>query len=198
MSAENLTTIPWACHSEPVGNAIKDHLFSLKDSRYDPLVGVALCALRNILSKNGKLSASTAVIALTDSGCRSHVKRVTDGIIESRPRQAFFARGGANMLASYASIALESHGPCFSMSGGADALRFALDVSLQMIRSNTCEQILLIAADYEQTDMHAIVLLLDGSNQEYLEKLRVQNDSGTANPSSILRNLMKFNIDTVK
>lgn len=177
--------------SLPTASAPADHQFKIKDNRYDPLVGIAMLALRLTLLKVERISDSLAIIALTDSGCSSHVKRVSDGIAEMRPRQAFFARGSANMLATYASLAMESHGPCFSLSGGVDSVRLALNMALQLQRSNKCEQAVLIAADYEGTSMHATVLVVDVDNQQQINAWSESHIVVEGNPSSVLRSLIE-------
>ncbi|KMY86381.1 hypothetical protein BUMB_04110c [Candidatus Paraburkholderia calva] len=122
--------------------------FELKDKRYDPLVGAALGALYRAQLRTGSFPELTAIIAVTDLGCRTHIARVAQALSEGgRPRQAIFARASATMLATYPALALSTHGPTFALSGGADALRWALAMAVSLIDRRQCEAAVLIAAD---------------------------------------------------
>ncbi|KMQ80214.1 hypothetical protein BPMI_03781 [Candidatus Burkholderia pumila] len=148
--------------------------FELKDKRYDPLVGAALGALYRAQSRTGSFPALTAIIAVTDLGCRTHIARVAQALSEGgRPRQAIFARASATMLATYPALALSTHGPTFALSGGADALRWALAMAVSLIDRRQCEAAVLIAAD-----------TLDDSPQYRASVLRVDPGHAATDASS--------------
>ncbi len=121
-----------------------DHGFALPDVRHDPLVGHMLARLWALMVRHALASArDCAVVALSRSGCHSHVAKVADGIAQDRARHAFFVRAGPQMMATYAAMALGAHGPTFTIlhAGDGAVVRTALQGFVQMLP--TAELVLL-------------------------------------------------------
>ncbi len=144
--------------SVPRVEPIPKSAFVLKDKRFDPLVGVTLHALETFAARVAPTTPRTAHIALTDRGCTAHLNRVFDSVRAQRPRQAFFARASNTMLASYPAMAVQSHGPCFALSGSTDALRLAFASATALTQTRNCDCIVLIAADDDNTTHRASVI----------------------------------------
>ncbi|MBR8343533.1 hypothetical protein [Burkholderia ambifaria] len=153
---------------------LHDGGFRIADNRYDPLVGMVLNALHRLTTQTGPFPASTAIIAVTEFGCSGHVARVVQALSDGlRPRQAIFARASATMLATYPALALSSHGPTFALSGGAATLRWALALSVSLMRLKKCEAAVLVAAD-----------TLDDPAQYQASVMRVGPNLDLVDPSS--------------
>lgn len=163
---------------------------NVRDNRYDPVVGVALQALSGALGEDRSVSPNAGIISLTDFGCQSHVRRVAESLVHMRPRQAFFARASAVMLSTYGSLALASHGPCFSLSGGATAVGLGLSVAKRLLSTAECEQIVLMAADQEHETIKGSAVIFLAAHLRKLDELvqasRAQ-DAMKMSPSALLR-----------
>lgn len=134
--------------SAPPGTLVKDSSYSHVDARHDPLVGAILEVVHRLQVDTGEFSGTIGVIAVTEAGCTSHVTRVVSSVADGlRPRQAFFARASATMLATYPALALSSHGPTFALSGRADAVRWGLALAGWLVRSKQCDEVILLAGD---------------------------------------------------
>ena len=148
-SSKSIAAPPWGVSGRAAQDVSPSDVgFDVTDKRYDPLVGATLCVLHRLWVYTEPFPARTAVIAVTDVGCRAHVDRVVQALSEGmRPRQAIFARASARMLATYPALALSTHGPTFALSGGAATLRWALALAVSLIGNQQCEAAVLIAAD---------------------------------------------------
>ncbi|WCM23156.1 hypothetical protein NDK50_34975 [Paraburkholderia bryophila] len=144
------------------GAAVQPHDFHLKDQRYDPLVGLALRAVSDVVKTcGGSMPESTGILTVTNSGCRSHIARVSEAMLDGKPRQAFFARGGPNMISTYISIALQTHGPALSFLGRADAVVWGMQSISDQIDSGTTQSWLLVGADYLEAELVAGCIYFD-------------------------------------
>lgn len=195
-SASAAVQLAAASCSYATGDAVAPHCFAIKDNRYDPLVGVGLLALQAALEGLPQVAPGTGIIALSDSGCMSHVARVAQGVAAMRPRQAFFARGGAGMIATYCSLALLTHGPCFSLAGGTPALQLALSMAHGLMLSEQCEQCIVLAVDYNNGCMNASALLLDWAALAQLPNWRARLEHQNGPPSEALRALLSIHETT--
>lgn len=134
--------------SAPLGTPVRNGSYSHIDARHDPLVGAILEAVHRLQLETGEFVGTIGVIAVTEAGCTSHVARVVSSVADGlRPRQAFFTRASATMLATYPALALASHGPTFALSGRADAVRWGLALAGWLVRSEQCEEVILLAGD---------------------------------------------------
>jgi hypothetical protein len=141
--------------------------FPITDLRHDALVGAVLTALHELQARCGPPPPSTAVIAVTATGCTSHIARVVEAAADGlKARQAFFARASATMLATYPALALSTHGPTFALTGGADTLRWALTIATALVRNGHCEAAILLGADAldEPARVHAAALWVDATS----------------------------------
>lgn len=134
--------------SAHTGTFVKNSRYSHVDARHDPLVSAILDVVHRLQLDTGEFSGTVGVIAVTQAGCTSHVARVVSSIADGlRPRQAFFARASATMLATYPALAISAHGPTFALSGRADAVRWGLTLAGWLVRSKQCDEMILLAGD---------------------------------------------------
>lgn len=178
-----------ACKT-PKDDKLPPHDYSLKDRRHDPLVGVALWTVRKFTNQVSPIGAETAIISLSDEGCLSHLKRVFDGVESDRPRQAFFTRASANMLSTYTSMALHNHGPCFSLSGGSEAVILAFKLAEQLIKSEMCSQAILLSADYTISEYWSSAVLVNRVVVEQYEYWDSTNNQIGHSPSQCLHEFL--------
>lgn len=150
-------------HRVRTGQPLDGHPFALRDNRQDRLVTVCLNALGALTrQRETPLPASTGVLSVSGGGCQQHIQRVVDGVAAGlRPRQAFFARAGMHMMSTYASLALQSHGPCFSISGDGYSLRWALQRAHALVQSGACGAMVVLVADYGPSEVVAHAVLLE-------------------------------------
>lgn len=158
--------------------ATPSHNLAPKDKRYDPVVGAGLAALARAIEMCALTDASnTAIIGVTDRGCSAHVAKVTAGIVEKKPRQAFFARAGAQTIATYAAMALDCHGPALTLSGSAAMALTAWKIALQFMSTGVAKEVILLGADRLGDRLVAAALLLSSTTKD------------AANPVFQLRNV---------
>lgn len=137
------------------------HDLAPKDKRYDPVVGAGLAALSRAVRTCALIEPRTAaIIGVTDRGCLAHVAKVTAGIAEQKPRQAFFARAGAQTIATYGAMALDCHGPALTLSGSAATVRTAWQVVSQFMATGVAREVVLLGADRVGDWLIAAALLL--------------------------------------
>ena len=137
-----------AIFSAPPGTLVKSSSHPKVDARHDPLVGAILEVVHRLQLESGRFSEAAGIVAVTEAGCTSHVTRVVSSVTDGlRPRQAFFARASATMLATYPALALSSHGPTFALSGRAGAVRWGLALAGWVVRSRQCDEAILLAGD---------------------------------------------------
>jgi hypothetical protein len=179
------------------GVAVPKHGFPLEDNRYDPLVGLALATLNLALRDRQEplRPKSPVIIALTDSGCASHVQRVVQGVADMRPRQAFFARGGLGMLATYVSLALQVHGPCFTLSGGVDSVRSGMMMASRLMKKATCDGVVFVAADYADGGMLATVVSAGTDSADELLAMAGKMTYDTGVPAELLRTMFAVSME---
>ncbi|MDH1270466.1 hypothetical protein N5C81_22895 [Rhizobium pusense] len=140
--------------------------FSLSDKRYDPIVEAVLFAVYDLKSQIGSVPTSTAIIAVTACGCEKHISHVAAALADNpRPRQAFFARASATMLAAYPALALATHGPTFTLMGNSATLHWAWSMANSLVQRSLCEGAIIIAADaaVDEAGYVAVATYVDGS-----------------------------------
>ena len=164
----------FGCFSWETGEAFTKSSFHTQDSRYDPLVNVVLLALERAFANRqcpSLQSSNTAVISITDTGCRAHIKRVTDALNKMSPRQAFFARSSAVMLSYYTSLAILSHGPCISLSGGKAAITLGIKFGKRLLRSGDCQRVIFVCADQEEYSLLSSVAAFHSEHLHVMDDL---------------------------
>lgn len=156
-----------------------EHPFQLEDRRYDPVVGAGLAALGRALRGHGiEAPDVTACIGITGRGCSTHVARVSAGIADRRPRQAFFARAGAQTIASYAAMALGCHGPTLTFSVSTDDAGHVWSVARLFAAPGWSKPLILIAADQVAGRSLAVALHVGANGSEPLPDLSLQRTAG--------------------
>lgn len=145
-----------------------------KDKRYDPVVAAGLAALE-LAIKNKKLNNrnNIAIIGLTDSGCTEHIERVKKGIDINRPRQAYFVRAGAQTIATYAAMALQSHGPTMTLSGLSSNIKYSLLISEQLILYGNVDKSIIIASDLVDDKLIAGTIIVSLKNNNYISPVDI-------------------------
>lgn len=139
------------------------HGFSLPDVRHDPLVGHMLARLWDLVNRHPLRDAhGCGIVALTRTGCAAHVERVSEGIAQDKARHAFFVRAGPQMMATYAAMALKSHGPAFTLMHAGHAAP-AHTIVQGLMRLALAPQLIVLGGDCVQGHAHTFACLLSKS-----------------------------------
>ena len=142
--------------------------FEVRDKRHDPVATAGLVALERALAGQMDLvTARTAVLGVTRVGCPHHVDRVASALLKRRPRQGYFARAGAHMIATYAAMALQTHGPAFTITGSAAVIPHIFTVASQLC-SGVADQVILLAADKIGDELLSVAFVLSANGSKRL------------------------------
>ncbi len=118
---------------------------NLKDRRADPLALAAIHAFSQIGLPCDPLT--TACIALVSDGCPDHLEKVLEASKQKLVRPGNFTRMGPHTIATYLATAVGLHGPAFSLLGGIDQLKAALNIAKALLFSRSISTCCLFLAE---------------------------------------------------
>jgi len=165
----------------------------IKDKRYDPIVGSALIALESSLRGVNLIDPTNiCIIALTDTGCINHIKKVEDGIKINRPRQAYFVRAGAQTIATYAAMALNTHGLTMTLSGTDENITHSLSILKYMMTYHSIQNGIILSSDVLNDDIisSAIIFSLARNNTDTESYFRNYIENNRTPPSLTMLNII--------
>ena len=109
-----------------------------KDVRADPAARAAVFCSTAVIEGVADIDLrSLNIIVVNREGCASHLHKVVTAIAKRIPRQGLFARGGPQMLATYAALAIGCNGAAFTLVGSRDALAEAITMALYLAGNGT-------------------------------------------------------------
>jgi len=131
------------------------------DQRGDPVVRAGVLAQKNAMDREFELpKESVATIGVTLSGCQSHLDTVVKSAQNKKTRPGFFIRAGHQAIATYAAMAVQTHGPTFTWINHGLPLQDLFDKVDDILSSNLASHCFIIFSTGINSTVNAACLLL--------------------------------------